>query len=184
MVNANEPQGFEPAPESPSGTGIWGRFEGIIRDLSRALSVIGIFGIAMLVLITAVDVLGSKLFNHPFPGFTGVTELAQLIAMSFGMGIAFLGGHHIKVEIVMHRLPAKTQAVIGSFVNLLGFALFVLMVWQLIILGRSFQVSREVVDQIYLPLYPFPYAIALALLPVCLALLFNFGNSIRRVVRR
>ncbi|OGC95559.1 MAG: hypothetical protein A2W25_05505 [candidate division Zixibacteria bacterium RBG_16_53_22] len=186
MADMSEQPKPEPAPESPSGTGIgiWGRFGSIIRKISHWFSFIGIFGIVMLVTITAADVIGSKGFSRPFPGFTGVTELAQLIAMSFGMAVAYLGGHHIKVEILMHRLPTKPQAVIGSLVNLLGFVIFALMIWQLFILGRSFQVSREVVDQIWFPLYPFPYAVAVALVPVCLALLLDLGNSLSRVVRR
>lgn len=185
MGNTNEK--WEPEPgyrDSSGGTAIGGRFESAIRDMSRVFSVIAILAVIMLIAVAAIDVVGSKLFSRPLVGFVGLAELAQLIAMSFGMCVTFLGGHHIKVELLTGRVPAKLQAVIDVFVNFLGFALFVLIVSQMIALGRSFQISGEEIDQIYIPWYPFIYAVAVAFVPVCLALLRNFGNSLSGVVRR
>lgn len=193
MADASDKPATGPARESPSGagadalprpSGIWGWGESITRNMSRATSVVGIIGLIMLVLFTVIDVLGSKVFSRPFPGYTGVTELAELTAMSFAMGITFLAGQHIKVEIIIRRFPPRAQAAVNSFISLLGLLLFVLIVWRMVILGMSFQASGEVVDQIYIPLYPFPYAVALAFVPVSLALLYQLGNSLRRMVRR
>jgi TRAP-type C4-dicarboxylate transport system permease small subunit len=167
----------------PPFSAAWGFLARISRLTSRLTSAVGIFGLVMLILFTVVDVLGSKVFSRPFPGYTGVTELAELIAMSFAMGVTFLAGQHIKVEILLSRIPHRAGSVVSSFTNLLALALFVLIVWRLVVLGLSFQASGEVVDQINIPLFPFPYLTALALVPVCLALLYNLGNSLHRAVR-
>jgi TRAP-type C4-dicarboxylate transport system permease small subunit len=167
----------------PPFSAAWKMLARVSRLTSRLTSAVGIFGLTMLILFTVIDVLGSKVFSRPFPGYTGVTELAELIAMSFAMGVTFLAGQHIKVEILLSRIPRRAGAIVSSFTNLLAFALFVLIVWRLVVLGLSFQTSGEVVDQINIPLYPFPYLMALALVPVCLALLYNLGNSLHRLVR-
>lgn len=177
-------------PESPSEReafaeeiGIWRPFANIVKGMSSALSVIGVIGIVALISATTIDVIGSKVFNHPLRGFVGITEVSQLIAMSFGMGITFLGGHHIKVELLTRRLRPRAQAVMGSLISFLGLALFGLIIWRMAALARSFQVANEVIDQIYIPWYPFLYGMAIAFVPVFLALLFDCANYLNRAVR-
>jgi len=138
----------------------------------------------MLIAVTTIDIVGSKAFNQPLTGSLGLIRLAQLTAISFGMGITFLDGDHVKVEMLSRRLPPKVQATMSSLVNFLGFMLFFLIIWQMISLGRSFQISGEMIDELYIPWYPFIYATVVAFVPVCLALLLELGNSLSRVVKR
>jgi TRAP-type C4-dicarboxylate transport system permease small subunit len=193
MTNGLDKQAPEPALEPSQGSGmgilpnpskIWGRFGHIIQLMSRATSVIGIFSLVALIALTTVDVVGSKFFTWSIPGYIGVIELAQLAAISFAMAITMLMGQHIKVEILLHRIPERMQAIVSSFVYFLCFAVTILIIWRLIVLGMSYHASGEVVDQIKIPLYPFPYAVALAFLPVSLILLHQLGNSLSRTVRK
>lgn len=180
-VNEEYPSGRE---SSAQDIVMRGPLADVVQGISSSLSVIGVLGIVALIAATTIDVVGSKVFSHPLRGFVGITEVSQLIAMSFGMGITFLGGHHIKVELLTRRLRPRAGAVIGSLVSFLGLVLFVLIIWRMAALARSFQVAREVIDQIYIPWYPFMYGMAVAFVPVCLALLFDFASNLNRAVRR
>jgi TRAP-type transport system small permease protein len=163
---------------------IWERYGNFTRRVTVIISIIGGIGLTALILFTVIDVMGSKLFNRPFPGYTGVTELCQMIAIAFAMGITYLGGHHITIELLKGRLPRRAEAAMGSFIHLLGLGLFGLIIWRLILIGRAFQTSGEVVDQIFAPLYPFAYALAIAMVPVGLILIFQLVNAFRGMVQR
>ncbi len=162
---------------------VWLSFGKFNKNFSNVLSVVGIVAVLSLVLITVIDVLGSKIFNWPFPGFVGAIGTAQLMAMSFAIAVTFFAGHHIKVELILNRYPGKPQAVISSFVNFLGFGLFVLIIWQMIVLGISFMESGEVLDAILFPLYPIVFAVAVAFIPFCLGLFYEFGNAVYRIIK-
>jgi TRAP-type C4-dicarboxylate transport system permease small subunit len=179
------------APQSGSETialqkppGMWEQYGNLTRTISRAISIIGMLGLFALVIFTVIEVLGSKLLDRPIPGYTGIIELCQLIVISFAMGITYVGGHHITIELLKGRLPRRLEKTMYSVIQFLGLVLFILIIWRLILMGNAFLKSNEVVDQIFIPLYPFPYAMAVAMAPICLILIYELGNSIRGMVNR
>jgi len=184
---ADKPEKKDSISETGFSAGIarvWGGLDYFSRNLSQIISVISVLALTVMILLICYDVLAGKLLNKPFAGFLEVVSLSQLFAMSFAMGITFLAGQHIKIEMLLQYFPKRVQATIKSLINLIGFILFVIIIWQLIVLARSFQVSGQVTDTVMIPLYPFVYATAFAFVPVCLALLYQLGNSICRMVQR
>jgi TRAP-type C4-dicarboxylate transport system permease small subunit len=134
--------------------------------------------------VTLTDVLLTKLLTLPIQGAIDVVQFAHLIAISFALALSLILGRHIQVEFIISRLPKRAQAVIDSIVFLLGFALFIIVVWQLYVLGHSFQIAGErSMSQLRFVLFPFPYAVSLASIPVCLVLLQKFLSSLIRVVK-
>jgi TRAP-type C4-dicarboxylate transport system permease small subunit len=106
--------------------------------------------------------------------------LSQIVAISFGAGMTLILGRHIEVEFFVTLLPKKLQTVIQIVVLLLSLGLFIVLIWQLILLGHSFQTSGEYSPTAYIRLYPFAYALALASIPVCLVLLLELMKSLRK----
>jgi len=145
---------------------------------------IGIAGLLLIVLITTIDVVGSKLFAWRLLGAIDIVMVFQIVAIAFAIAIALIVGRHVRVEFVVTRLPQRAQAVVDSIVNFLGLGLFILIIWRLIVLGYSFQTSGEVTATIYIPLYPFAYGISLASIPVCLVFLVGLLKSLAMVVKR
>ncbi len=145
---------------------------------------IGVIGILVMMFITCIDVLLSKLFTLPIQGAIDVVQFSQLIAIAFALATTLILGRHIQVDIFISSLPRRTQGVIDSIATLIGFAFFVLVAWQLYGLGHSFHTAGEAsMSQLRIALFPFPYAIALGSIPVCLVFLQRFINSIIRVVK-
>jgi TRAP-type C4-dicarboxylate transport system permease small subunit len=160
------------------------KFENFNRRLSGWLEWIGIIGILVMMFTTCIDVFLTKFFTSPIQGAIDVVQFSQVIAISFALTITLILGRHIQVDIFISSLPRRTQGVIDSLASLFGFAFFVIVVWQLYVLGHSFQTAGEQsMSQLRFVLFPFPYAIALGSIPVCLIFLQKLINSFIRVIK-
>ena len=160
------------------------KFEKFNRQLSGWLEWIGVIGLLVMMFITCIDVLLTKFFTLPIQGAIDVVMFSQLIAISFALALTLILGRHIQVEFIVSRLPRRTQAVIDNIVSLLLLAFFIIVVWQLYGLGHSFQtVGEQSMSQLRIPLFPFPYAIALGSIPVCLVFLQKFLSSLVKAVK-
>ena len=159
-------------------------FERFNRRLSSFFEWIGLVGLLMIMVITCIDVVGAKVFLWRLLGALDIVMLSQIVAISFTAGMTLILGRHIQVEFFVARLPRRAQAIINSIILLLGFGLFIVIIWRLCVLGYSFQTAGESSMTIYIPYYPFAYSIALASIPVCLVFLLEFLKSLTKMVQR
>ena len=160
------------------------KLERFNRRLSTWFRWIGIVGILVMMVITCVDVVGAKVFKTPVLGSIDIVMLCQIVAISFACSMTLIAGRHIQVEFFSPFLPRPVQRVANSIIHLLGFGLFLLIIWRLFALGHSFQTSGQYSMTIYIPFYPFAYGIAFACIPVCLVLLVEFFKSLTKRVEK
>jgi len=160
------------------------KFEKFNHQLGGWLEWIGVIGILVMMFVTCIDVVLTKFFTLPIQGAIDVVQFSQLIAIAFALAITLILGRHIQVDIFISSLPRRTQGVIDGLASLFGFAFFIFVVWQLYGLGHSFQTAGEMsMSQLRFALFPFPYAIALGSIPVCLVFLQRLINALIRVVK-
>jgi TRAP-type C4-dicarboxylate transport system permease small subunit len=160
------------------------KFEKFNRQLGDWLEWIGVLGFLTMLVITCIDVFLTKILKLPIQGAIDIVMFAQLIAIAFSLAITVILGRHIQVEFIVSKLPRRIEAVVDTIVSILGLAFFIIIVWQLFILGHSFQIAGEKsMSQLRLPLFPFPYAISFASISVCLIFLHKFLNSLIRVIK-
>ena len=160
------------------------KFEKLNSRLSRWCQWLSIAAMLLMMAVTCIDVVGAKVFRWRLPGAIDIVMLAQLVTIAFAAGITLDKGRHISVEFFIKLLPQRIQNVIDSIVLLLLLGLFSLIIWQLIVLGYSFQTSGEYSATIYIPYYPFAYSVALASVPVWLILLIKFIQSLTKSVQK
>ena len=160
------------------------KFKKINQSFSGWLAWVGLAGILLMMVITCVDVIGAKIFLTPVFGALDIVMIAQLVAISFAGAATYILGRHVQVEFFVAILPKRAQAVVDAFILLLGVIFFALVVWRLVVYGYSFQTGGEVSPTIRMPLYPFAYGAAFAIVPLCLLLLSDFFISIRRVFKK
>lgn len=160
------------------------RIEEINHSLCVWLERIGIFAMLVMVAVTVIDVTGTKIFKSPVLGSIDIVTLSQVIAIAFTIAIAQITGRHVSVELLVSNLSEKTKVVIDSFIHFLQFLLFALIVWQVIMLGSALQDAGEVSATLYIPLYPFTFALALGFVPMCILCLLKSINSIIKMVTR
>jgi TRAP-type C4-dicarboxylate transport system permease small subunit len=160
------------------------KFENFNRRFSGWLEWIGVIALLGMMLITCIDVVLTKFFKSPIQAAIDFVMFSQLIAVSFALATTLILNRHIQVDIYISSLPRRTQGVIDSIATLIGFAFFIIVVWQLSAMGQSFQAAGEKsMSQLRISLFPFPYAIALGSIPVCLVFLQRFLSSLMRVVK-
>ena len=160
------------------------KFEKFNSRLSGWFEWVGVAGLLLMMLVTIIDIVGTKLFNTPLLGALDWVRIFQSAAIAFACAMALIIGRHVKVEFLVTKLPNRAQAVIESIVFLLGLGLFVLIVWRLTVLGYYMQAGGETSATAHIPRFLPAYWIALASIPVCLVFLQRLLSSIIRVVKR
>jgi TRAP-type C4-dicarboxylate transport system permease small subunit len=160
------------------------KFEKFNHHISSAIEWVGLIGFLVMMLITTADVIGAKAFLHPIFGALDIVMQAQLIAISFAAATTLIVGRHVAVEFFVPLLPNPLQRAVDLFVNLVGFALFFILVWRLTEYAYSLQLQNELTPTARIPLYPFAYGAAFACIPVCLVYVYHLLTSIVRLVNR
>jgi TRAP-type transport system small permease protein len=160
-----------------------GKFERFNAAVCAGAEALGVAAAVFMIALTCADVLGSKLFLRPVPGALDMMMLAQLLAVTFAASAALFKRRHIAVDFFVERLPRRARAWLESAVSLACLALFAIAAWRLLAHGVELQSSREVTATASIPLAPFAYAAALAMVPMCLVLLQHFLGSLAEARR-
>ena len=160
------------------------KFEKFNRKVSGWIEWAGFGALFLMVVLTCVDVIGAKLFLRPVFGALDVMALAQLIAISCAGAMALLVGRHVSVEFFMPLFPKRFQAISDCVVNLICLFLFVCIVWQLVVHGYHFQTGGEESMTARIPLAPFVYVSAVAMIPICLIFIQQFLSSFLKAVKK
>ena len=159
------------------------KFETFNRKVCGWAEWIGFGAIFLMVVLTCVDVVGAKLFRAPVFGSIDMMMLAQLIAVSFAGAMALIQGRHVHVEFFIILLPGRVQVLIDALMNILCLVFFGILVWRLFVYGHYIQVGGEETMTAHIPLFPFAYASALAIIPFCLVFFQKILSSIVRLVK-
>ena len=159
------------------------RLEVFANSFSKWMNwIAGVGLVAMLGLVVA-DVIGIKIFSNPIPGAIEIVAFSGVVVTAFAIAYTHILRGHIKVEFLIMRLPQRAQAIISSFVLLLGVLLFALLAWRSFEFGRVLQSTGEVSMTQGIPFYPFVHAIAFCCIPVCLVLLVEMIKSVLKAVK-
>lgn len=158
-----------------------GRLSRINRRAGGFLERIAVLGLFLMMAITCIDVIGSKLFRTPLFGSVDVVMLVQFIAMTFAAANTLILRRHIEVDFLIVLLPRRVQAVIDGLVSLACFALFVIVVWRMFDFGYDMQSGGEVSATARIPIYPFIYAAAVGTVAVGLVFFERFMKEIGEV---
>ena len=159
------------------------KFDRFNRKISGWVEWVGFGALFLMVVLTCVDVLGAKIFLLPVPGSLDIIMLAQLIAISFAGAMVLIQGRHVQVEFFMILLPKRFQSLVDALINVLCLVFFIIIVWRLFVHGYDLQTGGEVTMTAGIPMAPFTYASALAMIPFCLVFLQRFLSAILSVVK-
>jgi TRAP-type C4-dicarboxylate transport system permease small subunit len=132
-------------------------------------------------LITAIDVVGRDVFNHPIPGTVELSQYMLAVFILLGLAYTQQVKAHVAVSIFTSHLNEHAQLILNIITTLLCLFISYILVWQGWVVGME---EKTVSDMLRVPQYPFRLLVALAAFLMCIELLIDFGDSLKKLVGR
>lgn len=155
------------------------RFTALAGRASLRLAWLSAATLALMTLLTFVDVLGRELLSAPIAAKVEATELIMGLTVFLGIGLTtFLRGH-TRVDIVISHLPPRWRAAFDGVTFAVSLLFVALICWRL---GEQAAAQRGNGDltQIWeIPLWPVTAVMVLCSLVMFAALAIQWVRSIR-----
>ncbi len=129
------------------------------KGLSPLITVVGRIGaafIAVIMLITVVDVIGRRAFGQPIGGAFELSELMLIIVVFGSMASCELLRGHVTIGLVVERFRQRTQGIIDSLMYLLFLVISVLITWRLFVHAIR-EIGGQLTAVLQVPIYPFVF---------------------------
>ena len=152
-----------------------------IQTFNRFIAGVSGFFLIPLMVITAVDVVGRDVFNHPIPGTVELSQYMLAVFIILGLAYTQQVKAHVAVSLFTSRLSRPVQLGLNILGTLLCLFISFIIAWQGWVVGIE---EKTVSDMLRVPQYPFRVLVAVAAFMMCLELLIDLGDSLRRLVGR
>ena len=120
----------------------------------------------------------------PFAGTAEVVGFLAALVAALALGYTQLRRGHTWVDILVARLPKRTQALIDSLMFFFAMVMFGLATWQIFELANHYWRIGLLSETLKIIFFPFIYVVALGCALLCLALLVDFLRSLSQVMRK
>jgi TRAP-type C4-dicarboxylate transport system permease small subunit len=100
-----------------------------LRGINNALAVAAAACILMMMLVGAVDIIGTWLFRQPVPGAYEITEAFMVSGIFLALAAAQMLGHHIRAEIFRPVLPIRVSHALDRVGFFVMFVFFAFVTW-------------------------------------------------------
>lgn len=132
--------------------------------ISKAMAVVAAFVVCAMMFLTAVDVFGRYGFNRPIKGSWELICFLLIVATTWGLPYCQIERSHLRVTILLYRLPPKARLLTEVIAHLLGFLSFTLISAETFLLGRRYLLMKEgnVTSTLELPYSPFLFMLCAA----------------------
>jgi TRAP-type C4-dicarboxylate transport system permease small subunit len=152
-----------------------GGFQNFVLKLSNWMHVVAAIALTFIMLLTVSDVV-LRLFGHPIVGTFELVGLGGAVIIGFGIPITSWNRGHIFVDFMINWFPPMIRSGFNVVTRLVSMGLFVLIGWNLIILGNDLLRSGEVTLTRQLPFYPVAYGLAICCFIQCLVLICDLAK--------
>jgi TRAP-type C4-dicarboxylate transport system permease small subunit len=144
----------------------------VVRGLSRFMYVIAGIALAGSMFLTVADVI-LRQFKVPIVGTYELVGLLGAVVVGFAIPQTSRLQGHVIMDYVTSRLPRTWGKLFHVITRILAIVTFVIIGWQLWVLGTDLRTSGEVTLTLQLPFYPVAYGISVCCCVECLVLLFG-----------
>jgi TRAP-type C4-dicarboxylate transport system permease small subunit len=176
IVTKHSPLGKGKGKGGTGGTGMK-----IIRVVSRVLGYAATGFMVVLMLLTVVDVFLRYFFNAPITGTTEISRLLMVIIVFPALGWAAIDRAHVRVDLVVSRIPPRVQAILGSITFLFALVTYGIITWQSIL--EAAVVNRQT-SLLHLPFTPFYWVMSGGFVVFCLAIAALVIEDITKAVKK
>jgi len=152
--------------------------EAVTFPLTRFVNGIGVFFLAMMMLVTTVDVISRFLFNLPVLGSIEITGFLLVATILLGIPYAAAKKQHVTIDILTYKLSDRKRLVLHSITTLVAIILFSVVVWRSIQYAILMDKMNRVTAVLQTPIFPFVLLVAFGFALTCFVLL---GDLLRNL---
>ena len=163
--------------------GVKRNLERWIHPVSKLMSRIASVILVLMMFLTVTDVFLRKVFSRSILGTVEVSEFLLLIVIFFTLADTEIFNGHVKVDLVMSRFGDRVQGMVDMVTQLVCFFLCGLITWSTLVYSEQMRASGEVSQDLWIPIYPFIYIVAVGCAMLALTVLINFLKAFMKVVK-
>lgn len=154
-------------------------FEGFFNNIIASFLLLGIM------LLVVSDVAGRYLFNKPVHGTLEITEFVMVAIVFFTLAHTQAIKAHIKVELLLERMPRKLRLILELITYLFGLVIFALITWQGYLSALdAWEVQEETDGLIPFPIFPAKLTIPIGCFLFCLRFSADIIDVIKELTRK
>ncbi|MBU1902286.1 MAG: TRAP transporter small permease, partial [Proteobacteria bacterium] len=121
------------------------------------------------------------IWSWPIPGSMELSSYMLAVFILLGVAYTHQVKGHVRVTMLISRLPQGVALVLEIMTTLLSLFIIAIMAWQGWVVGME---ERTVSDMLRIPQFPFRLLVSVAGLFLCLELLLDLTDSLKKLVRR
>jgi TRAP-type C4-dicarboxylate transport system permease small subunit len=152
-----------------------------IQRCTLYMSYIGMILLIPMMLLTSAEVVGRAVWSRPIPGSMELSSYMLAIFILLGIAYTHQVRGHVRVTMLVSRLPDKWAIVLDVITTLLSLFIIAVMTWQGWVVGIE---ERTVSDMLRVPQFPFRLLVSLGGLLLFLELLLELGDNLKKFARR
>jgi TRAP-type C4-dicarboxylate transport system permease small subunit len=149
--------------------------ETYIRILAKILNVIAGTALTFMMLLTVADVL-MRAGGSPILGVYELVSLSLAIVIGFSIPQVSLVRGHVYMEFILEMLSRRNRAFFNTFTRVLCIILFVIIGYNLILIGNEFRTSGEISSTLKLPFFPIAYLIGICCFIECMVFIMQIAK--------
>ena len=158
--------------------------EKVIALISRWANNIGMVFLNFLMLVITADVILRVTINRPIRGSNEMAEFIMLMIVFLSVAYTQLQKSNIAVGILFDKFPAKMKVVVDTFVYLVCLGVAGLILWRAFAYNAYLSEIGRVSLILKIPVAPFQVVMIVGFMMLCLVLVFDFINSVRKVMNK
>jgi len=153
----------------------------VIQRLTFYLCFVGMVLLIPMMLLTAGDVIGRAAWARPIPGAVELSSYMLAVFILLGVAYTHQVKGHVRVSMLVSRLPEWAGLLLDVITTLLSLFMISILAWQGWVVGIE---ERTVSDMLRVPQLPFRLLVSVAGVFLCLELLIDLADCLRKLVRR
>jgi len=155
------------------------RYLNTIEAVNKGMDLVAGTALVLIMLLTTCDVV-LRYLGHPIPGSYDLVSFGAAFVIGFALPRTSWEKMHITVDILVEKIPSH-RFIVDIVTRTMALALFVLIGWNLILLGTGFLKTGEETLTLGIPLFPIAYALGFCAFLQCFVLI---GDVVRIVLQR
>lgn len=159
-------------------------FETGIARVENVLTYIGVAALIIMMFLGTADVIARYVFNSPIRGALEVSQLLMATAIILGWGYVQAIKANIAVTFIINRYPLRARQIVELIVLIITLALFILIAWQSFIIAWKDIGYGRIIDNLFVPAYPFKFLVTFGAIMVCLEAIIQIAHQVASMVKK